>query len=641
MRPKYMRDWKILRRWASSAIIAPMTSEFLQALNRGPLLCDGAMGTLLHAYGMSLERCLDEVNLSQPNLVLRVHSEYLAAGADVIETNTFGANPIKLEEHNLASQIAAINAAGARLARQAVALSGRPAFIAGAVGPLGKGLAPFGPVSRRSALEAYREQIRVLAEGGVDLLILETFSDLTEITLVVEAAQAVVPALPVVAQMTFVEDRRTIAGHSPEDVAHALCGLGIALAGVNCSAGPSVVLRVVRRMQASCPQLRYSASPNAGYPSRQSGRLMYPSSPAYFADFARQAVVAGVHLVGGCCGTTPEHTAAMAQALRSAPRDPSTLPLLSPLEPPTPGEPPLPTNLARMLGQEFVVTVEMHPPRGIDATKLLADAARLKEAGANILNVADSPLARMRMSPWACAYLIQQQVGLETILHFPTRGRNLLRVQGDLLAAHTLDVRNLFVVMGDPTHIGDYPEASDAYDVVPSGLIRLISFNLNQGVDQAGNSIGQPTGFVAGCALNLNPADWERESRVLQRKLDAGARFALTQPVFDVAAIQRFIDHFAGQVPLPIILGLLPLHSARHASFLQHEVPGIAIPEQVLARIEAAEGRGEARAEGIRIAQEILVAVRPLLQGVYIMPPFRRYDVAAEVMAVLREPQTT
>jgi homocysteine S-methyltransferase len=595
------------------------------------------MGTLLHGYGVSLEHSLDETNLSQPALVLRAHSEYLAAGAQIVETNTFGANRVKLQEHDLAVQATAINAAGARIARQAVALAGRHAYVAGSIGPLGRGMAPFGPISAATARAAFEEQIDALAAGGVDLLLFETFGDLDEITVAIEAAHAVAPDLPIVAQMTFVEEQRTVAGHSPEHIANTLCGLGVAVAGVNCSAGPSLVLRAARRMQAACPKLLYSVQPNAGYPTRQSGRLMYPSSPAYFGDFARQAAAAGMRIVGGCCGTTPEHTSAMAAALAAAPLDPASLPEMASFREPAPGEPPSPTRLAQALGHEFVVTVEMHPPRGIDSSEVLANAARLKEAGATVLNVADSPLARMRMSPWACAYLIQQQLGLETILHFPTRGRNLLRVQGDLLAAHALGVRNLFVVMGDPPQIGDYPEASDAQDLVPSGLLRLINHNLNRGTDQAGNSIGQPTGFLAGCALNMGAADLDKEIGVLHKKVEAGAAFALTQPVFDAAVVERFVARFDGRPPLPIVMGLLPLFNARHARFLHHEVPGITLPEAVLVHIEAADERGVARAEGIRIAQEILLAARPLIQGVYIMPPFRRYDVAAEVLAVLRE----
>jgi methionine synthase / methylenetetrahydrofolate reductase(NADPH) len=615
---------------------SPTPPTFLEAIERGPLLCDGAMGTLLYGYGVSLEHCLDETNLSQPALVLRAHSEYLAAGAQIVETNTFGANRVKLEEHDLAAQAAEINAAGARLARQAVALSGRHAYVAGSVGPLGRGMAPFGPISVATARAVFEEQIAALAAGGVDLLLFETFSDLGEIEVAIESAYEVAPGLPVVAQMTFVEEQRTLAGHSPEDVANTLCGLGVTVAGVNCSAGPSLVLRAARRMQASCPKLFYSVQPNAGYPTRQSGRLMYPSSPAYFGDFARQAAAAGMRIIGGCCGTSPEHTAAMAAALRGLPMDPATLPQLASFSEPKPGEPPPPTGLAQALGCDFVITVEMHPPRGIDSSEILANATRLKESGATVLNVADSPLARMRMSPWACAYLIQQQVGLETILHFPTRGRNLLRVQGDLLASHALGVRNLFVVMGDPPQIGDYPEASDAQDVVPSGLLRLVNHSLNRGTDQAGNSIGQPTGFLAGCALNMGAHDLDKEIGVLQKKLEAGAAFALTQPVFDVAVVERFLARFGGRPPLPILMGLLPLFNARHARFLHHEVPGITIPDPVLERIEAADARGTAREEGIRIAQEILLTARPWIQGVYIMPPFRRYDVAAEVMAAVR-----
>ena len=328
---------------------------FLEAIERGPLLCDGAMGTLLYGYGVSLEHCLDETNLSKPALVLRAHSEYLAAGAQIVETNTFGANRVKLEENDIAGQASEINAAGARLARQAVALSGRHAYVAGSVGPLGRGMAPFGPISVATARAVFEEQIAALAAGGVDLLLFETFSDLDEIEVAIEAAYAVAPGLPIVAQMTFVEEQRTLAGHSPEDVANTLCGLGVTVAGVNCSAGPSLVLRAARRMQASCPKLFYSVQPNAGYPTRQSGRLMYPSSPAYFGDFARQAAAAGMRIIGGCCGTSPEHTAAMATALRGLPMDPTTLPQLASFSEPKPGEPPPPTRLAQALGHDVTV----------------------------------------------------------------------------------------------------------------------------------------------------------------------------------------------------------------------------------------------------------------------------------------------
>ena len=616
----------------------PQQPDFLEALESGPLLCDGAMGTLLHSAGVSLDHCLDEVNLSQPELVLHLHLEYLAAGADIIETNTFGANRLKLEEHGLGHLLEEINQAGVRLARDAVSQSGRRAYVAGGIGPLGKGLAPIGPLSKGTARAAFVEQIEVLAAGGVDLLLFETFAHLHELAVAVEATRAVAPDLPIVAQMTFAEERRTLAGHPPEEVADMLCELGVTVAGVNCSAGPALVLRVARRMKQACPGLLYAVQPNAGYPTRQSGRLMFPSSPQYFADFARQAAAAGMNLIGGCCGTTPEHTAAMAAALRGVPLDPATLPELRPLREPQVGAaPPQPTQLAQTLGRQFVVTVEMHPPRGIDALEIVQHAEDLKQAGANILNIADSPLARMRMSPWACAFLIQQQVGIETILHFPTRGRNLLRIQGDLLASHALNVRNLFVVMGDPPRIGDYPDASDAQDVVPSGLIRLINHNLNQGTDQAGNAIGQPTGFVVGCALNMDADDMDREIRVLHKKLESGAQFALTQPVFQAEVVERFLDRFGGRAPLPLIMGLLPLYNERHALFLHHEVPGLSIPEPVMTRMTTSEADETGRAEGIAIAQEILLAARPLVDGVYIMPPFRRYDVAAEVISVLRE----
>ena len=614
-------------------------SKFRQLLASGkPILLDGAMGTLLHEQGVPMDGCFAELNLTQPALVADAHRRYIEAGAQVILTNTFGANRYRLAEHGLEDKVAEINRAAVELARRVVLASFQDVLIAGDVGPLGVRLAPFGRVQPEEAREAFREQIGALAEAGVDLIVIETMSDLYEVREAVAAAREVAPSLPVVASLTFTRDDVTLLGDPPEKVARALLDYGVDVLGANCAGGPAQLLRILRRMRKVAPQARFWIKPNAGWPERlPDGRIAYPAGASYFGDYARQFAKAGASLVGGCCGTGPEHIKAMGESLAALPPvlhlEVETPPTASPEETPTPTEA-APSRLAQKLAAgEFVVAVEVHPPRGFSAHKVLAAAHLLAEVGADVLDVADSPMARMRMSPWAVCHLIQRQVGIETTLHFPTRGRNLLRVQGDLLAAHALGIRNVFVVMGDPTAIGDYPEAMDNYDLVPSGLIKLIKQKFNAGMDHAGSDIGQPTSFFVGCALNLNPKNPQREMKVLRRKIRAGADFALTQPVFDPVAAQQFLEAYEatyGPLEIPVLVGVMPLYSLRHAAFLHHEVPGITIPAEIMARMEAA-GEG-APQEGVRIAQELVAALRPWAQGVYIMPQFRRYDLAAEVV---------
>ncbi len=617
-------------------------STFRERLRQGSVLADGAMGTMLHSRGVDLEGCFDELNLTRPAVVLGIHRAYLDAGAEIIETNTFGANRFKLAEHNLEDNVGTINKAGVRLARQAVEESGRTdAFVAGSVGPLGVRMAPFGRVSPEHAREAFREQIAALCEAGADLLILETFSDLAELREATAAAREVCD-LPIVAQVTFTRDDRTLLGDTPQQVARALAELGVDVIGANCSNGPAQIVRIIRQMQAAVPageRVLFSAMPNAGWPEYVGGRVMYASAPDYFGDVAAALRQNGVAMLGGCCGTTPEHIAAMREAL-ARPVESGTVWVGETEE--VNGEDaaaaPAPSELARTLAAgRFVVAVELSPPRGIAAEKTLQAAQLLREAGVDAVDVTDSPMARMRMSPWAVCALLQQGAGVETVLHFPTRGRNLLRVQGDLLAAHALGVRNLFVVMGDPTNIGDYPEAADNYDIVPSGLIRLIKQNLNQGLDWAGNSIGQPTNFLVSGALNLNAPDPEREIRALRKKIDGGVDYLLSQPIFDPAAYRDFMARYAdahGPLGTPVLAGVLPLYSPRHARFLHNEVPGIQIPEHLMRRIEAA-GPG-APQEGVRIAQELICELRGLTAGLYVMPQFGRYDLAAEIVEYAR-----
>jgi len=612
-------------------------NRFLKLLSSStnPIVFDGAMGTMLHTRGESFEGCLDELNLSNPGLVAEIHRAYIEAGAQVIMTNTFGANHFKLSEHGLENQLHDIICAGANLAQKVVEASFKPVLIAGDVGPLGIRLAPFGRVTPEQARQVFAEQIKALADCDVDLIVIETISDLYEMREAVLAARQVCD-LPVLASITFTRDDRTLLGDHPKKAAEWLHAAGADLIGVNCSEGPAQVLRIMRQMRQALPDGRFSVMPNAGWPERVGGRIMYPAGPEYFGDYAVAFRQAGVDVIGGCCGTTPEHIKAMRTALETTlPEEPAELPTLheQSISPAAAAEQE-PSHLARQfLNANFALCVEMDPPRGLSIHKLLAGASLLQEAGADVINVADSPMARMRMSPWAVCELLQNQVGIETTLHFPTRGRNLLRVQGDLLAAHAIGVRNIFVVMGDPTEIGDYPEAMDNYDLAPSGLVKLIKQGFNTGVDHAGLEIGEPTNFYVGSALNLTPKDIEREVKVLRRKLSNGADFFLTQPVYEPEKALRFLKRYAeeyGDFDHPILVGVLPLYNLRHTNFLHHEVPGIQIPDWIQERIRKA-GDDSAR-EGIRIAVEQIEQIKEWGQGIYLMPPFNRFEIAAEII---------
>ncbi len=610
-------------------------AAWLQA--RSPRLADGAMGTMLHGRGMPMGTCFDELNRARPDLVLEIHRQYARAGAEILETNSFGANIYKLAAHGLEGHLEAINHAAVALARQA-ADGDAEVLIGGSIGPLGVRLAPYGRVLAEQAASAYRRQIAALADAGADLLIFETHTDLRELVLAVETARAMTD-LPIVASMTYTRDDRSLLGDDPLDVARGLDAAGADAIGANCSGGPAQLLRILQQMRQAAPDRPLSLMPNAGWPERHGGRILYAATPEYFAEYARLFDRWGAAIIGGCCGTTPEHTAAMRRALDTP--EAAEVSQLPAIETAGPGVAPAfeePTRLAQRLRHgEFVISVEIDPPRGFSTHRLLAGAQLLSEAGAHTLNVADSPMARMRMSPWAVCHLIQHDLGLESVLHFPTRGRNLLRIQGDLLAAHALGVRDLFVVMGDPTAIGDYPEAMDDYDVAPSGLIRLIKQNFNVGVDQAGADIGGETSFVVGCALNLGAPNLAREAGLLHRKVEAGADFVLTQPVYDESVVDRFRSHYAdrfGPLTAPMLVGILPLYSERHAAFLANEVPGIHIPAAIRRNIERSGPR--ASEEGIHLAQLLVEALAGQVQGIYLMPPFQRYDLAAEVIDHVR-----
>lgn len=603
--------------------------DLRELISSDPLLADGGVGTSLIERGViGPEGCFEALNLDRPDVVEAVHRAFAEAGSRIVETNTFGANRFALAKHGNGGRVAELNRAGVDLAKRAGVL------VAGSVGPLRVRLAPYGRVKRRQARDAYAEQIAALAEAGADVILIETQSDLTEIEEAVRAARSAC-ALAVVVCATFTRDDRTLLGSTPEQVAARLAELGVDALGANCSQGPAQVLRLVHAMRPHAGDAPLVAMPNAGGPARVGERIMYPATPEYLGEYARAFVAAGASIVGGCCGTGPEHVRAMANALAS-PRQ-LDLELLPAAEPE--GAPASRASVSELGGTlaagRFVIAVEMDPPRSISVARMLAGAQTLADAGADVIDVADSPMARMRMSPWAPARLIQEHVEIETVLHFPTRGRNLLRIQGDLLAAHALGIRNLFVCLGDPARIGDYPAATDNVDVVPTGLLALVTGSLNKGKDQAGTPIGEPTSFVCGCAVNLSAADAGRECRLLRKKIDAGAAFALSQPVYSADVYRTFRKAYEerfGRLELPILVGLLPLVTSRHAEFLHNEVPGISVPSHVRERMRSPDER----AQGLAVAAELARELRAEAAGIYLISPFGRYDIVAEIVERVR-----
>ena len=612
-----------------------MAQPFLDRVAGGPILGDGAMGTLLNARGVDLDQCFDAVNLTNPQLVRDIHRDYINAGAELIETNTYGANRIKLDYFGLADKVREINYRALRQARDAREISGQPVLIAGAVGPLGAVLEPFGTLTPEIARGAFAEQIGALLEQGADLLMFETFGDLRELLLAIEVAHGV-GDLPIVAHMSFAEDGRTALGNTPEEVVRALLDAGVTMVGVNCSTGPQRIFKVLEAMHIAAPQARLAAQPNAGFPMERNNRIFYPSSPEYMANYAKRMIEElGVSLVGGCCGTTPDHIRQMATALTALrPNAPALhVHVVVPPEPARIVPPSAPkTRLAQRLeAGEFVVSVEIDPPKGHNPQKCVDGARMLKEVGVEFINVADSPMARVRMGPLAMCSLIQRETGLETILHFTTRDRSLMGLQSDLLGAHALNVRNVLTLKGDPPALGNYPGTTGVFDVDTLGLVQIVA-GMNRGQDTAGNDIGVPTNFLIGVPLNQNAEDADFEIEKFRLRVAAGARFAMTQIAYDAEGLREFLRRL-GTPRVPIILGILPLQSYRQAEFLKNEVPGIAPTEEALARMKAAGPEG--RKEGVRLAQELLREVRGLIDGVYIMPSFGRYEVAVEVLEAL------
>ena len=604
------------------------------------IVFDGAMGTMLYSRGVFINQCYDELTLRSPDLIREVHAEYAKAGAEVLETNTFGANRIKLGQFGLEGSVREMNRRAAEIAREA----GPDLLIAGAVGPLGVRLEPYGPTSANEARAVFAEQMAALKEGGADLFIIETFGDLAEIEQAILAARDVDPAMPVVAQMTIGADCLTPFGATPVDIAAALDGWGADIVGLNCSVGPQTILDAVEKM-VPATRRKLSAQPNAGMPRDVGGRTMYMASPEYMASYARHLVQAGAKVLGGCCGTTPEHIRAIISGIRPlAPRrafQGSSTPGSSRVQvtaSPTGAKAVEPVPLAersafaaKIAAGEFVTSVEIVPPRGVDATKMLTDVAALKRAGVDAVNVPDGPRAQSRMGAVLTSLLIEQRVGIETVTHYCCRDRNLLGMLSDLLGASAMGLRNLLVITGDPPKMGPYPDATAVFDIDAIGLTNLVS-RLNHGLDPGGNAIGAPTRFAIGVGVNPAAIDLAHEIRRFEWKVDAGAEYAITQPVFDVDQLERVLDRIA-HVRIPIIAGIWPLVSVRNAEFLANEVPGVTVPETIISRMRSASAVSKevAVAEGIAIAREMLERVRGTVQGAQVSAPFGRVELALEV----------
>src|SRR5215472_7800074 len=621
-----------------------MQKPFGEAIAERVLVCDGAMGTMLYAKGVFINKSFDALNLTQPELVSEVHDEYVRAGADIIETNTFGANRIKLGSFGLADKLHDINAEGARIARRA---AGERAYVAGAIGPLGVRIEPWGKTGVDEAREYFREQAQALVGGGVDLFVLETFRDLNEIGAAIDAVRSV-SDLPIVAQMTTEEDGNTLDGTPPERFAPELERRGATVLGVNCAVGPAPMLDTIERMGAVTGS-KLSAQPNAGKPRDVEGRNIYLGSPEYMASYARRFILHNVRIVGGCCGTTPEHIRQIKMAVRGlASSVGQTAPRLSAaggarvtsgMPSPSISSPPVAreqkSRLAHAMARgTFVVGVELLPPRGFQIDEILERAKRLKIRGVDVINIPDGIRAGARISALSLAVLIEQRAGIETVLHYACRDRNLLGIQSDLLGAHAMGLRNLLLITGDPGRVGDYPDATAVFDVDSIGLTNLAS-RLNLGCDVGGQTIGVPTAFHLGVSLNPAATNLDQELRRFDYKVEAGAEFILTRPIFDVRGFEALRTRIES-AKLPIVAGIFPFESARNAEFLANEVPGVRVPEPILARMRAAGTAEAGAAEGIAIAREIAAQLRGAVQGLQVSTQSGDIEAALAVLDGLR-----
>jgi len=608
-----------------------MNRDFRESVKSEVLVCDGAMGTELYNRGVFINRCFDELNLDQPRLVAEVHSAYVNAGANVIETNTFGANRFKLTPHGLGEKCARINLRGAEIARS---VATDRAFVAGSIGPLGVRIEPWGPTSMEEAREAFREQALALADGGVDLFILETFFDLSEIQQAIRGVRDV-SDLAIVAQMTLEDDGNSLYGTSAEVFTERLDQWGADVIGVNCSVGPQVMLSAAERMTAVTDK-PLSVQPNAGKPRSVEGRNLYLCTPEYIAEFAKQVVPFGVQLIGGCCGTTPDHIKAISTAVRPlqhSTRKPSARATTAPRTELDAVEPvPLAERsalAAALESGEFATSVEVVPPRGCYPGKLLNAVKKLK-GKVHAINIPDGPRASSRMGALALAVRIEQDLGIETILHYCCRDRNLLAMQSDLLGARALGVKNILIITGDPPKVGDYPDATAVFDVDSIGLTNMVN-RLNHGLDLGSNPIGKPTGYLIGVGVNPGAVNLEQELSRFEYKVEAGAEFAITQPVFD----QRLLEDFLKKIEhcrIPILAGIWPLVSYRNAQFMNNEVPGASVPDEIMERMRKTETKEDGIAEGLAVAREAVTAVKGMVQGVQVAAPFGRYTLALQVL---------
>ncbi|MBS1786873.1 MAG: bifunctional homocysteine S-methyltransferase/methylenetetrahydrofolate reductase [Acidobacteria bacterium] len=600
---------------------------------------DGAMGTMIYSKGVYINRCYDELNLSTPDLILDIHREYIKAGAEIIETNTYGASRLKLAAQGLDDRLREINVLAAQIAREATKTAQHDAFVAGAISPLGVRIEPYGPTSVEEAKELFREQAAALLEGGVDCFVLETFHDLAEMQQAIRAVRELCKHV-IFAQMTINEQYETLYGTSAEVFTDRLNrwldGDGVDVIGLNCSVGPQIILEAVEKMREHTNR-RLSAQPNAGLPREVGGRQMYLASPDYVARYAKRLINSGVKFIGGCCGTTPEHIKLIVDAVRATSPSRRTISTIT-VEERSAGVQPIPLAERSRFGSklangQFVTSVEIVPPKGCDPASMLKGVRSLKEAGVDAVNVPDGPRAQSRMGALAVSLIIEQQVGIEAVTHYCCRDRNLLGMLSDLLGAAGLGLRNFLIITGDPPKMGPYPNATAVFDIDSIGLTNMVN-RLNHGLDPGGNPIGQPTKFVIGVGVNPGAIDLDHEIRRFEWKVEAGAEYAITQPVFDVKQLKSFLKRIE-HCRIPIVPGIWPLTSFRNAEFLNNEVPGVSVPQEILERMRKAEDGAAALKEGVKIAQEMLLEVREFVQGVQVSAPFGKIPHALEVFEVL------
>ncbi|MGA2038225.1 MAG: bifunctional homocysteine S-methyltransferase/methylenetetrahydrofolate reductase [Bryobacteraceae bacterium] len=605
--------------------------EFRDQLSRRVLVADGAMGTMLYARGVFLNRSFDELNLSAPDLVRGIHQDYIKAGSEILETNTFGANRVRLAAFGMAEKLKEINRAGVRLAREAARDT---AFVAGAVGPLGVRIEPLGPTSFAEARAAFREQVDALVEAGVDLLIFETFGNLDELREAVMAARdSAGDAVPIIAQVTIDDFGHLPGGADTETFTREMDSWPVDAIGLNCSVGPKATLETIERMLAVSSK-PMSAMPNAGLPMRVEGRNIYLSSPEYMAQYARRMLWAGVKIVGGCCGTTPDHIKLIRSETRSLQPGQKTLAVtVSDREVPSQALAPVPIEQKSKLGAKlasgkFVAFVEILPPRGVEASREIDGARRCAEAGIDAINVPDGPRASARMSAQVTCQLIQRDAGIEAVLHFCCRDRNILGIQSELLGAHTAGIRNLICITGDPPRMGAYPDATAVFDVDAIGLVNIVR-NLNHGLDIGGNPMGSQTGLLTGVGANPGALNMDEEIRRFDWKTEAGAEYVVTQPVFDLNLLEAFLKRIE-HAKLPVVCGVWPLTSYRNAEFMVNELR-VPVPEEFMGRMRRVDDADKARAEGVAIARQMVERIRKMVQGVQLSAPFGRYQMALDV----------